>query len=157
MVSNFKNIVAKKFLFKNYPRMYIAISKHLFVIVIQKSVIWPPRWFQISKILLPKNFYWKITLKSIFTKIFSDGFCQKPFYRFWPPIIGEPVDREKNKNFSVSEIYLASWYKKPFVDISYGLRVIRPTRVGCPKKKATLIFHVLIGTLTLRRTKNVLN
>ena len=90
---------------------------------------------------MPKNFYWKTTLKSIFTKIFSDGFCQKPFYRFWPPIIGEPVDREKNKNFSVSEIYLASWYKKPFVDISYGLRVIRPTRVGCPKKKATLLGH----------------
>ena len=38
-LSNIKNIYVKKFLLKNYPRKYIAISKHIFEKEIEKSLI----------------------------------------------------------------------------------------------------------------------
>ena len=40
----------------------------------------------------------------------------------------------KKENFSMSQIHFGTWYKKPFVDISYNLWVIMLTRVGCIKK-----------------------
>ena len=50
-----------------------------------------------------------------------------------------PVNQSirKNKKFSMLQIYFGTWYKKPFVDISYNLWVIMLSRVGCIKKAAT--------------------
>ena len=48
-----------------------------------------------------------------------------------------PVNRLtwiKTKKNSMLQIYLGTWYKKPFVDISYELGLIMLTRVGSIKK-----------------------
>ena len=86
------------------------------------------------KHIIAKNFSRKTIPECIFTKVFSVWFCKNRNYRFGPSMTGEPVDQETNKKFSMSQIYLGPWYKKPFVDISYGLPVIMLNVVGSPTK-----------------------
>jgi hypothetical protein len=50
-------------------------------------------------------------------------------------ITGQPVVEEKNKKFWSAQIYLAAHYKKMFVDIWYGFRGKRLSRVGHVKKR----------------------
>ena len=47
---------------------------------------------------------------------------------------GKPVDLRKDKKLYMSQIYLGTWYKKKFADISYELGVIKQTRESSIKK-----------------------
>ena len=73
------------------------------------------------------------------TKFFFENIPYLPQKNRWfkKLITGQPVEEEKNKKFYISQIYLATHSKKPFVDISCGHREKWLSRVGPVKKKAT--------------------
>jgi hypothetical protein len=86
-----------------------------------------------------KIFVRHISEKKIFSKF--------PYFASEKPVISKLCYRwtgwhGKNKKFSVSQIKLYTWYKKPIVDISDGVWVIMLTKVGSPNKKATLEYWI---------------
>jgi hypothetical protein len=71
---------------------------------------------------MPKILFLKTTPKCIFPYKYCLIILKKMLTGFGTSITGKPVDHEKNKKFYMSQMYLATRNRKPFVDIWYGLR-----------------------------------